>query len=457
MEQRPVTPKKRTRNYGVDILKMLSMFMVVVLHTQYHGGILQTAKTGLNKHVVTIIEISSYCAVDIFGMVSGYLIVNSKKVNIFKFIPLWLNVFFYTFIITMLYKFVPYFSKYREIQSRQIKEAFFPVFFRTYWYVTAYFCLYMFIPYINIVLHTIGKKRHQHLIILIISVISVIPAVIVGGRTDNFVIQNGYSQWWLGCLYVIGAYFKLYPVKINKLLLLGVYVLSIIIIWLSMTYQNYFHFLEYESFFVLLTGISLFLFFIQVEIKTKFLQKILVLGSSVSFSVYIIHNHPYLLPAYLKGRTAPYNDDPTLSLILRIFLTAIVIYVSCSVIDLFRHYLFEYIYVNKLPGILEGYYNGIIKKFDNSNNKESDNKGITENSESTENLVNKKINNDGVVNMDNTENNDATYQELSVEIITQMDNVSVGSRQKLNSEIASDMYHEEKDSETEIIVDFEHK
>lgn len=29
-----------TRNYGIDLLKILAMFMITILHTQGHGGIL---------------------------------------------------------------------------------------------------------------------------------------------------------------------------------------------------------------------------------------------------------------------------------------------------------------------------------------------------------------------------------------------------------------------------------
>lgn len=454
MEQPKVIPQKRARKYGVDILKMLSMFMVTILHTQGYGGILDATKPGLNKHVVNIIEISAYCAVDIFGMVSGYLIINSKKVNIFKFIPLWLTVVFYTFIITLLFKFVPYFSKYREITINDIIKAFTPVYSRTYWYVTSYFGLYVFIPYLNELLHSLGQKRHKHLIILIISIFSVIPFIVIGKQNDNFTINNGYSQWWLGCLYVIGAYFKLYPFKVNKLLLVGIYILSVVIVWVCIFYQKYFQFLKYESLFILLSGISIFLFFIQVEIKNKYIQKILELGSSVSFSVYVIHFNPLLTPVYLKGRTAPYHNDPTYSVILRVFLTAGAIYVICSFIDLFRYYLFKYLYVNKLPGILEGYYNKLIKKFEDRNKKDSDEKGAINDSESTENIICKKNSNDSVVNMDNTENTDPTFQELNINIeIPPKDNASFETSQKFNTEII----YQDNTSEAGLIIDPESK
>jgi len=439
MEQRPLTSQKRKRNYGVDILKMISMFMVTILHTIGYGGFLDPKKRILNTYVSYLMEIGAYCAVDIFGMVSGYLIINSKKVNLFKFVPLWLTVFFYTFSITMLFKFVPPLAKYKKIGLNEILTAFFPIYNKSYWYFTSYFGLYMFIPYINELLHSIGKRRHKHLIIIIISFLSVIPIIVIGKKNDNFTINNGYSQWWLGCLYVIGAYFKLYPVKINKLLLLVVYVISILIVWAAFFFQSHFYLLQYESIFILLSGISLFLLFIQVDVKSKFIQKILELGSSVSFCVYIIHFNPILYPIYLRGKLASLINDPTILLVLKTLLTASAIYITCSVIDLFRYYLFKFLNVNKLPGILENYYKKIVKDDDDDTNKKDSEVKDTDY---------RKINNE------DTESSENTYQELSVEVIPPSTNDNtMRSNQQLNSESLSDLY----DNESKFLIKTESK
>ena len=34
----------KERNYGVDFLRILSMFMIVILHTLAHGGILKSVQ-----------------------------------------------------------------------------------------------------------------------------------------------------------------------------------------------------------------------------------------------------------------------------------------------------------------------------------------------------------------------------------------------------------------------------
>ena len=95
--------QKNERNFGIDLLRILAMYMVVVLHVLGHGGILEACERfSLNYYIAWVLETSAYCAVDIFAMITGYGIVNTKF-NGFKMIPLWLNVFFYSAIITILF------------------------------------------------------------------------------------------------------------------------------------------------------------------------------------------------------------------------------------------------------------------------------------------------------------------------------------------------------------------
>ena len=56
------------RNYGIDALRIVSMFMIVILHTLGHGGILSSVSIFSGK----------YCAVNCYALISGYVGINSK-------------------------------------------------------------------------------------------------------------------------------------------------------------------------------------------------------------------------------------------------------------------------------------------------------------------------------------------------------------------------------------------
>ena len=86
----------KNRNYGIDLLRIITMFMIVNLHILYHGGILSSEKLyfGSTKfNIVWIIEIVSYVAVNCYALISGFVGVNSKN-KYSNIILLWLRVAF---------------------------------------------------------------------------------------------------------------------------------------------------------------------------------------------------------------------------------------------------------------------------------------------------------------------------------------------------------------------------
>ena len=79
------------RKYGIDLLRMIAMFMVVILHVLGQGGILNTVSSlSLNYEIAWFLEISAYCAVNCYALISGYVGINSK----FKFTNIIINLDF---------------------------------------------------------------------------------------------------------------------------------------------------------------------------------------------------------------------------------------------------------------------------------------------------------------------------------------------------------------------------
>jgi hypothetical protein len=57
------------RNYGIDLLRMYSMFSIIILHINVYSG--QLYKLPINKPIWHL-EAMSYFAVDCFGLISLY-------------------------------------------------------------------------------------------------------------------------------------------------------------------------------------------------------------------------------------------------------------------------------------------------------------------------------------------------------------------------------------------------
>lgn len=66
--------KAKARNYGIDVLRLISMFFIITLHTLYHGEIINTCKAGTINHAVSTLLITIvWCGVDIFAIISGFV------------------------------------------------------------------------------------------------------------------------------------------------------------------------------------------------------------------------------------------------------------------------------------------------------------------------------------------------------------------------------------------------
>jgi surface polysaccharide O-acyltransferase-like enzyme len=71
---------KVSRNFGIDLLRFLSMLSVVFLHVLGHGGILKSDLSPANFSMVWFIEILAYPAVNCFVLISGYIGYKEEKI-----------------------------------------------------------------------------------------------------------------------------------------------------------------------------------------------------------------------------------------------------------------------------------------------------------------------------------------------------------------------------------------
>ena len=74
IEEKKELPKKSRRNYGIDILRIVSMIFICMLHILGQGGILlKTEPQSVNYFSSWFLEIFAYCSVDCYALISGYV------------------------------------------------------------------------------------------------------------------------------------------------------------------------------------------------------------------------------------------------------------------------------------------------------------------------------------------------------------------------------------------------
>lgn len=356
------------RNYGIDLLRIISMFFICILHVLNLGGVTKNISGLLSNDIVIWLLLSAaYCAVNCYALISGYVSYGSK----FKYsriIYLYFQVIFYTVLITALFAVF----KPGSVGVKDFIKAVFPFAFNTYWYFTSYFCVFFFIPFFNLFIEKASIALAKKFILTVLVVFSILPTVFM---RDMFFANGGYSPVWLALLYLIGGFIKKYQLQTRisaKVAALG-YFLCILVSWGSrfaikaLTEQIFgaaryeMMFISYVSPTILGAAIMLLIFSLKLHMS-DFTSKIIAFFSPVAFGVYLIHTEPHIVKQFLDERFANYSYYSPVVLILAVIGTATIIWLTCSLIDKVRLEFFKLIRVKEFSIALENIvYKTIMK------------------------------------------------------------------------------------------------
>ena len=105
-------------------------------------------------------------------------------------------------------------------------------------------------------------------------------------------------------------------------------------------------FIKYISPLIVCSSVFLFIYFVNLNIKNNFIIKFIKLSIPTYFGIYIIHLHPIIWNKYIKNCAVSFVQSNCIVMIMKIFLTAILIYITLSFIDYLRLKLFDYLSVN---------------------------------------------------------------------------------------------------------------
>lgn len=354
------------RKYGIDFLRIFSMFMVIVLHMMNYGGVLNaTTPFSTQYYICLFLRTACFCAVNCYALISGYVAVNSKY-RVHKIGVLWFQVLFYTFFITL------YFALFTPLSVTWTK-ALFPVLTQQYWYFTAYFIMFFFTPFFNTLLNTLKSNQLKQLGITIIIFLSIIPTTV---SNDIFYSNNGYSFLWLSALYLLGGIINKLKIaeKLHTSLMFLTYFLSV---GISVAFNVFFTqheikninselLVSYTSPTILFCALSLLIIAIKMDINKNWAINIIKFLSPLSFSVYLIHTHPYIWNNWFKDKFVSFAEFSPIKLIVVVILTALAIFFVCASIDLIRFYLFKFTKLSKHLALLE---NKIKLLFQNEEDK----------------------------------------------------------------------------------------
>lgn len=309
----------KTRMSGIELLKILAIFLIVISHTvPYFNpssvGYLDLTLSSANAQRVTVAFFMQFGQIGncIFIICSSYFLLDSKSVKLKKVF----YIIFDTTVISVIY--LAFFLGFGyKLTAFEIVQAIFPLLFpsKTNWYVFCYLLFYLAHPLLNLIVHALDQRKLTAACAVMFAVYFVL---------DFFMDQFSFSNI-IGfiCIYFFVAALKLYPhdrynrTKFNLsvifISLAGLIALHVTVNMLGLKYASFNRNLLY--FRVLNNPFNYFISFGLFNLfrKLKFQMRGINYISSLSLLIYLIHENflvrNYIRPAYFDFVYTTFSYD----------------------------------------------------------------------------------------------------------------------------------------------------
>lgn len=323
------------RHIGMDALRLFSMLLVCLFHA--------SKLMDDNPYVNALCCI----AVNLFALISGYVCVQSGW-KIKRYVTLWFQVAFYSVVFFVVGRACYETGLDTQFQTGAAKCLLPVPLAGSYWYFTAYTGLFMVMPFINKLVTTLSRQQFQALLILAVGCLS----VLTGLRQTPELYSNGFNMAWLTALYLVGSYFKLYPVRWNGAVCVAVYLLCSAAVML-LKYTKGYTAMDYASPICLASSCAVFYLFAR---RSKWggerISRILSGLAPYAFGVYLVHMHPYVWHCLEEvGKVCCGQEWFGWWVYVA---AAIVLFTVCMVLDMCRAKLFGWLKVGALAERLAG-------------------------------------------------------------------------------------------------------
>lgn len=333
---------KRVRDSRFEILRIIAMLLIVLHHMALYSGMLESQMFHV-KAVGEFIIIGWKIGCFLFVVLSGYFAVDTVRSSFNQIIKTWTAAVFYNIALVLLFKYIG-----TSISAKSIIKGLFPISGGAYWFLTAYIGMLLFSPCIVCIIDKLSDAQLKEFGVLAAIAIIFVPTLLV-------VINPFSNTVMLFCFYyAIGVYIRKtaiekrikHPILKASCNILIIYIIQITLSFFktpyTIVYRNRNWLSGNDSAMVLSVTIYIFIAFLQAE---KFHNRIINFFSASAFGVYLIHDNS-LVRDWLWSKCISLHCIETYTksfLIMQLFAIAIIIYISCALIDKIRMFIFQII------------------------------------------------------------------------------------------------------------------
>lgn len=276
------------RESNFELLRIICMLFVVWGHfiNKYTGGEFIVDFAFIETRFIKSFTI---VAVNVFVLISGYFSISFKLLKILKIGELVLFYSVVQFILAVV-------LGWHEITPTKDIAYLVPILSRQYWFITVYIMLCLLSPILNKLSISISKNDFKVILVIGFFLIYVWQTISYIFNFSGLYFDAGYGIVNFVYLYLLGRYMKIHYSLIDWKwrFLIGYIVVCVLLFIFQLSFSlilgfSFTSLFSYNTVFVFLGGVLLFLFFVKV--KLGYNRHINVLAKNC-FAVYIIHQHP---------------------------------------------------------------------------------------------------------------------------------------------------------------------
>ncbi|MBQ9836117.1 MAG: acyltransferase [Akkermansia sp.] len=355
------------RYHGIDLLRIVAMIMICIIHVNYF--IVFPCKADVPVALTNFslwLEGVGIIGVNLYALTTGYVCVNVQW-KLARILRIWGLVFFYAFSIGLLayalsaFGFISWSLSLYDCAKTFLREV---LTFRSYWYVSAYVGLFFVVPFLNVAIKVLDKRQLKQVLIVLLGIFPILN--IVWGR---YLYGSGSDFVWLAVMYIAGAYVRLYldrPSIFGKDAetpsgsgsVCSKFFSTPILLLISLLCS--FQFVLLQSFpcgkywsnswpVNVFYALAVFVIFARWNVRSGKLVAFIKWAAPATFSVYLIHLHPYIHRLFVDGGDMwlqKFGGPIWFSLAY-----GLLVYLFCTIVDRFRMAAFKFCRVEQFWNI----------------------------------------------------------------------------------------------------------
>lgn len=324
----------KQRESNMELLRIISMFLVLVVHADFLSLGIPTSKDLATDSVQTFgrffFEALAIGCVNVFVLISGWFGMHASLKGLckllFQCLFFTIGIFFFFLVLGKA-----------KFDSNTLIEWFFLD--KSYWFIKTYLCLYLISPILNAFIEKATPKVFRTVLIALFLYICLYGWLFDATKD----IAKGYSIISFIGLYLLARYAKLYLCKLsqlNKYTDLSIFIGSALVITALAMLGIYFQnknltnmMFWYSNPLVVLGSMTLLLYFSKLKIDSKLIN----LVAKSSFAVYLLHcNSNILIDHYAPFVKNLYKTYSGIEFLGYTFGFMVAVFVLAILIDQFR-------------------------------------------------------------------------------------------------------------------------